>query len=60
MTSLEERQKVITFLNEETTAGARLADACLLIGLSMRTSQRWRVGGVVHSDQRPISQHESQ
>ena len=46
-------------MNEATTAGARLAYACLLIGLSIRTSQRWRVGGVVHSDQRPIRQHES-
>lgn len=58
MTSLEERQKVIALLEEASTAGARLNKACVVLGLSIRTFQRWYDGETVRSDQRPLRQYE--
>jgi transposase InsO family protein len=52
MTILEERKQVIVLLNESTSAGARLAQACEVLGLSERTLQRWQKGETVHHDQR--------
>ncbi len=42
MSSLSERQAVLALLAEACDAGARLAPACALIGLSERTVQRWQ------------------
>lgn len=50
MTSLEDRQQMSELIAQACSAGARLAAACELCGLSERTLQRWRsraTGGVL-------------
>jgi putative transposase len=42
MTSPSDRSEVLCLLNEAVTAGARLAPACAVLELSLRTVQRWR------------------
>ena len=42
MTSLSERNIILTLVNEATVAGARQDTACSLIELSERTLQRWK------------------
>lgn len=54
MTSLPEREQVMTMVAEAIVAGARQARACAVISLSERTLQRWqndRAGGA--GDRRP-------
>ena len=41
MIALQQRTSLLTLIREACTAGARLANACLQIGLSARTVQRW-------------------
>jgi len=43
---------VIAWIDEACVAGARLAPACRLLGLSPRTLQRWRQGAEVRADGR--------
>jgi transposase InsO family protein len=58
MTTLEERQQVITLVKEATASGARQDAACAVLGLSVRTLQRWQDGETVGTDQRPLRQYE--
>ncbi len=58
MSSLSERQQVVTLLNEATLAGARLKPACAILGLSARTIQRWHEDGSMRGDRRPDRQFE--
>jgi transposase InsO family protein len=44
MTALEERKTLLGLISEATTAGARQARACEVLGLSARTVQRWQGG----------------
>ena len=44
MSALEERKTVIRLIGEATSAGARQASACSILGLSERTVQRWLRG----------------
>lgn len=53
MSTLEERQHAIKLLVEATTAGARQAQACEILGLSERTLQRWQSGETLNGDRRP-------
>lgn len=53
MTQKEDRQEVVDHVNEAVASGARLTKACELIGLHIRTYQRWFDGQEVKSDQRP-------
>ena len=41
----DDRQAIITLIDEAKNAGARQSEACEIIGLSLKTVQRWR-----HSD----------
>jgi putative transposase len=52
MTSLAQRQTLISLLDEAVTNGARATRACQLIGLSLRTLQRWK-GVPCQGDRRP-------
>lgn len=52
MISLPERQHVVTLLSEAKLGGARQKPACAVVGLSVRTVQRWQAGDVVSHDQR--------
>lgn len=53
MTSFPERQKLIGYVNEAVSAGARKARACQEVGLTLRTVQRWLEGGELRADGRP-------
>lgn len=54
MIRLEDRQRVATEIQEAHHAGARLAKACALTGISVRTLQRWQAKqGLVTGDRRP-------
>jgi putative transposase len=44
MTTLTERQQIVSLVAEATAAGARQAKACAILGLSERTLQRWQSG----------------
>src|SRR4051812_2162741 len=54
MPRLEDRQIRMTEITVACAAGARLAPACRLAGIDLRTFQRWRAGaGEVKADRRP-------
>ena len=54
MTRPEDRQTLAAEISEACVAGARLAPACALAGIDVRTFQRWRGGdGLVQADRRP-------
>ena len=54
MTRLEDRQTLMTEIASACAAGARLAPACGLAGIDLRTFQRWRAGDAeVKADRRP-------
>jgi putative transposase len=53
MTRLEDRQTLAAEIAAACAAGARLAPACALAGIDVRTFQRWRAGdGLVQADRR--------
>jgi putative transposase len=58
MTSLPERQQVVALLTQAKLAGARQKPACGVLGLSVRTVQRWLDEDAVREDQRPARQFE--
>lgn len=53
MTALPQRQHLMTLIAEAVAAGARLEPACRVIGLSVRTLQRWRRSSA-EGDRRPV------
>jgi putative transposase len=55
MTRPEDRQTLAAEITAACAAGARLAPACRLAGIDLRTFQRWRTGedGQVRADRRP-------
>ncbi len=53
MTSLSERRKLIGYIEEAVSAGARKAAACKEAGITLRTLQRWTVNGEPVEDRRP-------
>jgi putative transposase len=54
MTRLEDRQSLMDEIAQAHAAGARLAPACALAGIDLRTLQRWRgTGGSAQGDRRP-------
>ena len=52
MTSPPDRLEALGLIDEAVAAGARLAPACAMLGLSIRTVQRWRR---TPADARPLS-----
>jgi hypothetical protein len=57
MTRLEDRRTLAAEIAEACAAGARLAPACCLAGIDLRTFQRWRAeDGQVRADRRPEGQ----
>lgn len=55
MTSLEDRRKWMSAIEQACVAGARLKPACAVVGIDVRTLQRWRAEGVCRGDRRPLS-----
>ncbi|MBF5058495.1 transposase, IS3 family protein, partial [Alcanivorax sp. 521-1] len=53
MTSLPDRQYTVTLVDDAQRDGARLAQACDVLGVSVRTYHRWKAPGVVRADRRP-------
>lgn len=54
MTRLEDRQTLMAAIAAASAAGARLAPACSLAGIDLRSFQRWRDdNGQVRADRRP-------
>lgn len=54
MTAQAERQLCLDLLQETISAGARQALACAILGVNVRTIQRWTEGDTVTIDQRPL------
>ncbi len=52
MISLAERGEIVKLIDEACAAGARRARACAVVGISLRTLQRWREDGEVVADRR--------
>jgi len=57
MIALTERLQLIKLLQEATQAGARLDKACDVLGLSLRTFQRWQATETVVTDQRTLQRN---
>jgi len=57
MTTLYERKKIMGYINEGLTNGARKEQVCKLIGLPIRTIQRWEIDLI--GDKRPVTEHKS-
>jgi transposase InsO family protein len=53
MIALEDRQQMVARITEAHAAGARLEPACALVGIDVRTLQRWTVDGALRADGRP-------
>ena len=52
MIALPERQQIVQWVEEASTAGARAHKACDLLGIAPRTLQRWRRNGELFEDAR--------
>lgn len=57
MTILSERKKFMDCIEEGITNGARKEQVCKLLGLSIRTLQRWEKNP--KGDKRPLAEHKS-
>ena len=58
MIAKEDRQRMVCHIAEAHRSGSRLAPACALAGIDLRTLQRWKaVDGVERGDQRPHAVH---
>lgn len=55
MISLSEREQLLVWIDQAAAQGARRHKACELVGIRLRTLQRWRQPGTVSADRR--SQH---
>ena len=59
MIRLEDRQVIAQAVEQAHEAGARLRPACELVGVGLRTLQRWKASdGLVRGDRRPEAARE--
>lgn len=56
MTTLSQRQTLLSFIQQACLAGARLHKACAVVGLATRTVQRWLHPAVAMGDRRTSQQ----
>lgn len=54
MISTPDRQHAVTLIAVARAEGARLEPACTVVGITVRTHQRWTREGDVREDQRPL------
>ena len=47
-----ERERIVCWVDEAAAAGARRRTACTLLGVSVRTLERWRAPGTLGDDGR--------
>lgn len=52
MIALAERQQIVSWIEEASLAGARRAKACALLGIALRSLQRWQESGEIAEDGR--------
>jgi transposase InsO family protein len=55
MISASDRRQAVELIDEARGSGARLEPACRMMGITMRTYQRWTATGTVQNDRRPES-----
>ena len=55
MTSHSERVQIVSRIEEAVASGTRRAKACAVIGLSIRTLQRWCSNDQIKVDGRPLA-----
>ena len=55
MISVPDRRHAVELIDEARFGGARLEPACRVLGITVRTYQRWTASGTVQSDRRPES-----
>jgi putative transposase len=55
MISTPDRHQAVTLIAAARTEGARLEPACAVVGITVRTHQRWTREGGVREDQRPLA-----
>jgi len=55
MISIEGRQYAVQLIANAREAGATLTAACEVIGISIRTHQRWVQTGQIPADKRPLA-----
>lgn len=58
MIAQEDRQKLVSAIEQAQSNGARLKPACAIVGIDARTFQRWKSRGI-EADRRPGSLHPS-
>lgn len=58
MTTTQQREQVVRWILEAVNAGARRSRACAIVGITVRTLQRWKPKGAerVCEDQRPLAE----
>lgn len=52
MIALAERQQIVSWIEAASLAGARRAKACALLGITLRSLQRWQESGEIAEDGR--------
>ncbi len=55
MTSIPERQSIVSLIQQANQDGARLDKACAEAGICLRTYRRWYRDGAVQDDKRPTA-----
>lgn len=55
MVALKVRKNIVAWINEAIATGARKCKACEIIGLEIRTFQRWFNGRTIKADLRPTA-----
>ena len=55
MISTPDRHQAVTLIAAARIEGARLEPACTVVGITVRTHQRWTRKGDVREDQRPLA-----
>ena len=56
MISTADRRQTVVLINSAHKDGSRLAPACQVVGISVRTYQRWTEYGDIEPDRRPTAQ----
>ncbi|KNY28188.1 IS3 family transposase [Pseudobacteroides cellulosolvens] len=54
MISTQNRVTIIELITEAVEAGARISPCCNIVGITIRTYERWIFGGNINIDQRPL------
>ncbi|MCF6281214.1 MAG: IS3 family transposase [Candidatus Polarisedimenticolaceae bacterium] len=57
MISTPDRRKIVKLIDEARQDGASREKACKVLGISLRTYQRWTLKGDIESDGRPCATH---